>query len=151
MPVAKLDQATGDSGGFVVPSSVRVPLSESFRILGRCGSHSRTRSGSTPSKPSTTTLNSVLRAAVPPRQEGIATTVSNRIARARRKSIIGLDYSTHYRPSPGESSLHGLEWRIGPPSGTGGFMYTESNECSSPLRAQSNRAPPRRKCEDSFV
>ena len=51
------DQATGDSGGQVVPSRAYVPCSHSAARFGNkpCAIYSSTNNGSRPSSPSTTT------------------------------------------------------------------------------------------------
>src|SRR6266567_2084555 len=56
-PVANDAQATGDSGGFVVPSGSNVPDCARRARFGRCPclAHLESRFGSAPSKPSTTT------------------------------------------------------------------------------------------------
>src|SRR5438445_636338 len=66
-PVANDAQATGDSGGFVVPSGSNVPDCARRARFGRCPSlaHLESRLGSAPSKPRTTTCV-VTGRAVPP-------------------------------------------------------------------------------------
>src|SRR5437764_8807054 len=56
-PVANDAQATGDSGGFVVPSGSKVPDCARRARFGKCPclAHLESRFGSAPSKPSTTT------------------------------------------------------------------------------------------------
>ena len=66
-PVAKLDQAVGDSEGWVEPSVAKVPSSASFFRLGSLPSsiHLRARVGSSPSKPITKTRWGARRRALP--------------------------------------------------------------------------------------
>src|SRR5262245_12225038 len=82
-PVAKLDQATGDSDGWVVSSFLKVPASASFLRFGSLPSsmYFRESVGSIPSKPITNTLRCARRAALPdvppPQAAASAAAVSN--------------------------------------------------------------------------
>ena len=69
-PVAKLDQAVGDSEGWVEPSRAKVPSSASAFRFGSLPSsiHFRARVGSIPSKPMTKTRCFVRRRGLPPSQ-----------------------------------------------------------------------------------
>src|SRR2546422_11089975 len=71
-PVANDAQATGDSGGFVVPSGSNVPDCARRARFGRgpCLAHLESRLGAAPSKPSTTTC--VVTGRVVPRPQPIA-------------------------------------------------------------------------------
>ncbi len=66
-PVAKLDQAVGDSEGWVEPRVAKVPSSASFLRWGSLPSsmYWRARVGSSPSKPITKTRWGVRRRALP--------------------------------------------------------------------------------------
>src|SRR5512144_1162865 len=103
-PVAKLDQAVGDSEGCVDLSRAKLPSSARAFKFGSLPSsiHLRASLGSIPSKPSTTTRNPARRSGLPPgsfpRQStrGVASTAASAAERTARRRVGDEDIAPVY-------------------------------------------------------